>query len=259
MSDLGYRIAVLSCVPLRSEPNDRAEQVSQILAGEIVAVLSECDGNWMELCSQEDGYTGFADPRHFIKTTSSTDDARTVVNAPISRWVFEESKQALVLPAGSFLISDEQGFLLGGKRVTPKDEKPLGEELSSMNKAALQFLGAPYQWGGRTVLGIDCSGLVQTAARLVGTRLLRDASQQAEVGEIVEWEDRGVEDLAFFKNKDGKITHVGILTSRYQIVHASGEVRVDQLIEKGIIHSESGELTHTLSHIRRLVELRAGN
>jgi cell wall-associated NlpC family hydrolase len=164
-----------------------------------------------------------------------------------------------VLPAGSYLISDDHGYHLVGKRVSPIDDDSVGDKPSSMNEVALQFLGAPYHWGGRTVLGVDCSGLVQTAARLVGTRLLRDASEQAEVGEIVEWEERGVDDLAFFKNEDGKITHVGILTSRDLIVHASGEVRVDILSEEGIIHSNSAELTHTLSHLRRLVELRSGN
>ena len=65
-SDLNILVCVLPSVPLRAEPNDRSEQVSQILAGEVViAQDEECKGNWILVDSLEDGYRGYADPRHF--------------------------------------------------------------------------------------------------------------------------------------------------------------------------------------------------
>ena len=253
MSDHGYRIAKLSCVPLRAEPSDKAEQVSQILAGEIVIVLSECEGNWFEVTCLFDGYKGYADPRHFLVITDMCEGERKVVNTPLCKWVDSETKLPLILPAGSMLSSNLHGEYLGSKLILGEGENPFGEIPYSIHEAAMQFLGAPYQWGGRTMLGIDCSGLTQIAARLTGIRLLRDASDQAEQGESVEWGNRCVNDLAFFKNKEGKITHVGILTSREKIVHASGEVRIDGLSEEGIIHSVTGELTHVMSHLRRFL------
>ena len=54
----------------------------------------------------------------------------------------------------------------------------------------------------------------------------------------VDWEDREVGDLVFFKNKGSKITHVGILMNDHQIIHASGEVRIDVITHEGIIHSK---------------------
>ncbi len=252
MSDFGYRIAKLSCVPLRAKPSDTAEQVSQILAGEIVIVLSECEGNWFEVTCLYDGYKGFADPRHFSIITDLNSSERKVVNTPLSKWIDPQTKRSITLPAGAILYSKFEGEYLGDKLIWGDVENPFGASPYSIHEAALQFLGAPYQWGGKTVLGIDCSGLSQIAARLVGVRLLRDASEQAEQGESVEWGNRCVNDLAFFKNSEGKITHVGILISRDKIIHASGEVRIDRLIEVGIIHSESEKKTHQMSHLRRL-------
>ena len=75
---------------------------------------------------------------------------------------------------------------------------------------------------------------------------------KAQQGVSVDWEDREVGDLAFFKNKGSKITHVGILMNDDQIIHASGEVRKDGITHEGIIHSKTGEKTHEFSHIRRM-------
>ena len=59
-------------------------------------------------------------------------------------------------------------------------------------------------------------------------------------------------DLAFFHNKEGKIIHVGILNGEGLIIHASGCVRIDKFTKEGIIHAETGYLTHTLNRIKRV-------
>jgi cell wall-associated NlpC family hydrolase len=58
-------------------------------------------------------------------------------------------------------------------------------------------------------------------------------------------------DLAFFDNPLGKITHVGILLSGSQIIHASGKVRIDSIDQAGILNTDTGERTHSLRLIKR--------
>ena len=110
-------------------------------------------------------------------------------------------------------------------------------------------------WGGRTMLGIDCSGLVQVVLKSCGVSVLRDASLQAKQGDDVSFENRTAGDLAFFKNDKGNIVHVGIVMDNGEIIHSSGKVRIDKLDSKGIINIETGEYSHILSHLKRVKNL----
>ena len=116
----------------------------------------------------------------------------------------------------------------------------------------MEWLNAPYLWGGRSILGVDCSGFVQVNFKLMGIDLPRDAWQQAQTGEPVKkLKDAVKGDLAFFDDKD-EIVHVGILLGTDSIIHASGKVRIDSMDKKGITNNETGKRTHSLRAIRRL-------
>ena len=116
--------------------------------------------------------------------------------------------------------------------------------------AAEAFLNAPYLWGGRSIWGIDCSGLVQAVAQMLRINMPRDAYQQALCGSLVMWDQRKPGNLAYFANVDGKVTHVGILLDDDRIIHAYGKVRIDQLTANGIVNEQTGLLTHKLFDIR---------
>jgi len=132
------------------------------------------------------------------------------------------------------------------------------EETNSQNliPLALQYLNAPYLWGGKSILGIDCSGLVQVVFAMSGIQLNRDASEQVESGQAIDsLSETKPGDLAFFENSNGKIIHVGILLNSHQIIHASGWVKVEAIDSTGIVSAQTGEYTHKLRAIKRIVSV----
>ncbi len=125
-------------------------------------------------------------------------------------------------------------------------------ESAAITQAALDYLDVPYIWGGKSKYGIDCSGFCQQVYKQFGITLPRDAYLQAELGEVVGFlPEAQPGDLAFFDNEEGRITHVGMMLSSEEIVHASGKVRIDKIDQHGIINKETGERTHRLRIIKR--------
>ena len=100
-------------------------------------------------------------------------------------------------------------------------------------------MGVPYHWGGRCGWGFDCSGLTSLAAALVGIGVPRDASMQHERGLEVDLGQEQLDDVVFFSNDKGQITHVGITDGEGRVIHASGEVRIDVLKGDGLHRHET--------------------
>jgi len=99
--------------------------------------------------------------------------------------------------------------------------------------------------------GIDCSGLIQNAFKSSIFSLPRDASLQVNIGNHIQWENRAIDDVVFFKSKSGNVTHVGILTSKDTIIHAHGKVRIDKIDTKGIWNSELEWYSHLTFCVKR--------
>ena len=94
--------------------------------------------------------------------------------------------------------------------------KPVGEVETDPAAVAERFLGAPYQWGGRESLGLDCSGLSQAALFACGKACPRDADQQAQMGRAIGRAEFGRGDLVFWRG------HMAIGLDETRIVHANG-------------------------------------
>lgn len=200
---------------LRRAPSPAAEQLDQLLFGELFEVLDEADG-WAFGRAVRDGYVGYVEaaalggpcaaPTHTVRALRTYGFSAPSIKAP---------------PTGLYSMN----ALLAAERGEGRFVKTAGgwfveEHLVAVDHAeadyvavAEQFVGTPYQWGGRESLGLDCSGLVQQALYASGRACPRDSDQQAEMGEPVEVLRRG--DLVFWRG------HVAIMTSETDIIHAN--------------------------------------
>ena len=240
-------ICTQSWVPLRAQSSSASEMVSSLLFGESCILLDK-ESDWLRVKCLHDEYEGWI-PENYL-TVQSEEHTGWDKKVYVHGAVMQNSGARIDLSPGSIIPSsmecviDHSIFRYGDARVF---------EPESIDAAGLSslFLHSPYLWGGRSVWGIDCSGLVQVVYGILGKKLPRDASQQVSAGCNVNFNERLSGDLAFF-DKNGKITHVGIVLSDNSIIHASGKVRLDILTESGINNRETGQITHTLSCIKRI-------
>lgn len=236
-----YGICLFGFVPLRAAASHTAEQVSQLLWGEVYELLGEQAG-WYEVRSLADGYTGWLHEAQHSSRTAGPWLAEPFVRGVAMVQVCNEVGERRWLSHGSFWVA---GWQVCWQEASVSDEEhPLVRE-------ALRYLGTPYLWGGKTIWGTDCSGLVQQAARACGVPLPRDAWQQAGHGEPVSFESRQAGDLAFFLNDKGRVHHVGICLSDGRLLHASGSVRINQLTTEGVCRPD-GTYSHHSPFVRRI-------
>lgn len=248
---LGYCIVSIS--PVRSERKDSSEMVTQLLFGELVTI-EEIDAPWCKIISYSDNYPGYVDIKH-IHFLTEKELNRWLEGLSFQRDLIRKIETPWGIQSifrGSFIsVEHKSNFNIGNDHFKFLD-KSKEKSFNSPFEAAQEYLNTPYLWGGKSPFGIDCSGLVQSIFRFFEINLPRDASQQIEYGMTIPFEDLEEGDVAFFQNKEQKIHHVGILDGNGSIIHASGFVRIDPIVETGIIHSDTGQLTHKLHSIKRM-------
>jgi len=246
----------LAVIPMRAQPDERSEQISQVLFGESFEIL-EWKESWAQIITAHDGYKGWIGRLQFVMLGHMAyqqlqqEPPRLTYRAITQAWKIRDNS-VLYLPAGSSL-----SFLNGTTCVIEKEKfEILGQigQNESIDLVAKSFINTPYMWGGRTHFGIDCSGFTQVVFKLKGTQLKRDASLQAGQGiPVKSLSEAFIGDLAFFANAEDKVTHVGMLLNREHIIHASGKVKIDLMDEKGIYSEEQQRYTHKLHSIRRII------
>jgi hypothetical protein len=252
-----FGICNLSIVPLRFEPSDRSEQVSQILFGEHFTILEKTP-KWTKIEVAFDSYIGWIDNKQFIEIEESQfqylQDSPIILNSDLIEYISTPNNLLIPISLGSSLsflenetINKEHYSFDGIKTCGIKNKK-------NILNTAFMYLNTPYLWGGKSPFGIDCSGFTQMVYKLNGYKIFRDASQQATQGEALSFiEESEPGDLAFFDNDEGVITHVGIMMDDNYIIHASGKVRIDRLDHLGIYNVDNGRHTHKLRVIKKII------
>jgi gamma-D-glutamyl-L-lysine dipeptidyl-peptidase len=256
-----FGICYLSTIPVRSIPSDTAEMVTQVILGELFEIL-ETRGSWELIRISYDGYEGWIDSKQYLPLQPL--EFESILQQPIALCADLlnistcENGEKLVVPFGSNLpFYTGESFRIGDKTYSFAGETMLITEESQVQKlpeTALKLLNVPYMWGGRSPLGMDCSGFVQLVYKLHGIFLPRDAQQQATVGQAIDFLNEAMPgDLAFFDNEDGRIVHVGILLASDMVIHASGQVRTDFIDHHGIYNPVLGRYSHKLRLIKRIL------
>ncbi len=214
-------------VPLRRAPRPDAGLDTEALMGETVVVYDEDDEGWSWVQLDRDGYVGWMPSHGLLKTvpvafTHRVTALRTFVypapsiKEPPLQWLSLGSRLAIrsmrEVNGRMFAVTSEGGVVVANHLA------PLDATETDPVAVAERFLGAPYLWGGRSSLGLDCSGLVQTAFEACGTLLPRDADlQEKAAGSPVSLDPatwrRG--DLLFWPG------HVAIVRDEASFIHAN--------------------------------------
>jgi cell wall-associated NlpC family hydrolase len=211
--------ASFAVAAVRRAPSPTAEQLTQLLHGEGFEVLERRDG-WGFGQATRDGYVGWVRLEALAPAVGPAPDHWVWA---LGAYVFSEasikSAPSLRLSMNALVrveaVEDRFARLAGGGFVAARHLRALGDWAGDPAAAALQYLNAPYLWGGRDSLGIDCSGLVQQAHAACGHALPRDSDQQAALGATVEAGALARGDLVFWRG------HVGLMLDPATLLHAN--------------------------------------
>jgi cell wall-associated NlpC family hydrolase len=235
--------------------------VSQLVLGETGRV-EEPSGEWRRITAELDGYGGWMHAGYVVETDAATADCW---RAEAGGWSLGATLRvggrrirlplrARVATAGAQVrLPDGTGGELVEGEVPPAEAVAAAARMQPAERWALEhFEGAPYEWGGVTPWGVDCSGLVQSAFAARGMRLPRDAALQVEHGAPVVLEAARPGDLLFFRGESGdRITHVAFAAEGDALIHsavACGGV----LLEPWGPGSRAAGLRERLVAVRRL-------
>ena len=266
-----YVINRCPVTPVREEPSEAAEQATQLLFGELCEVV-EHRSSWTKIRSTIDGQTGWVSCKMMMPVGDAAIaglgvEAQAVIAAPMAVATDVATGEQLMLTIGTRLPNYANGrFEVLGKQylidstsvyrleaIGQLGNQAKGEDIV---RVARTLLNVAYLWGGKNMMGYDCSGFTQTLYSVFGINLLRNAREQVTQGKLVSsLAESQPGDLVFFDHADRdpnatRISHVGMLLSPTEVIHCSGCVHIDRIDDQGIYLS-NGEMTHHLVQIRR--------
>ena len=246
---------------VRRHPRTSAPLDTEALFGEQVRVLDQAAGwAWVQL--YRDSYVGYVaaddlsrDPieaTHRVQALGTFIYPEPDIKAPI----------ALHLPLGALVAVDDEDArfarLTTGGFVVCRHLVDLGRHARDFVDVAERFIGTPYLWGGRTRIGLDCSGLVQIALEAAGFASPRDSDMQAAgLGESVRVPDslEGLErgDMVFWPG------HVGIMVDGVMLLHANAHHMAVAVEPLKVAADRIRRLDSPISAIKRLPALSSAS
>ena len=211
---------IANTAPVQRHPSPDAPTDTQLLFGETFTVYEDKDG-WSWGQAALDDYVGYAPsaalappgapPTHSVAVPRTFVYRDADIKSPPLIWLSMNSQVAVSERDGNFSRLDNQGWVYSAHLAKP------GETAKDFVAVAESFLGTPYLWAGKDSLGLDCSGLVQTAMQRAGLGCPRDSDMQAELGAPVAIDFNAIRrgDLVFWKG------HVAIIQNANNLLHAN--------------------------------------
>lgn len=236
-----------SYTAIRSEPRSGAEMISSLLFGESYQIIEKNNG-WLNIITDYDQYSGWISESNYYEYIEYTKIVTSLYCKASTK------DKTLYIPCGSKIPSNDKLTLDGETyqiyhNLKGYEHLPLHLRIV---KTAKSFLNTPYIWGGKSFMGIDCSGFIQMVFKTENIFIPRDTSQQIKNGISIKFDDIKTGDLVFFSAPDKEnVNHVGMITNGKEIIHASGKVKIDTLKPEGIFMNNI--LKYKLLDIKRFI------
>ena len=258
-----YAVVLTPLVPVRNEASEKSEMVTQLVFGDLLTIVDEA-GEWVEVVNYFDNYRGWVTGKMLTTLSKEeynqlTSSKPAIVRLPLLDIKEKNKNMPIRVSIGATLPGYDylsQQMRVAGRIFTIKNKSVYKTDktlLKDILRTATYFINTPYLWGGKSIMGIDCSGFVQIVYRMHNIDLPRDASQQINYGRRIDsFVDICPGDLAFFHNDKGNVVHVGIVYTPNQIIHCSGNVHTDKLTQEGIWSYELEKFTHRNILFKRL-------
>ena len=225
--------------PVHKEPVFSSELISQALMWENVKI-QETHENWYQI-RMEDGYDGWIHSFYLNYCEPLSVEHTFVTNRAVP--VFYETdklkKIATLLSYGTYVpVAEKNGDFLkiylpdGNSGYMEPQKQVMKASRESIIKLAKSLLSVPYLWGGKSSFGYDCSGYVQMVLKTVGIDIQRDTSLQIRTKNLdkIHVDEAKPGDLLFFL-ENNRTNHVAFLIGEGKIIHCSGQVKIEPIIE----------------------------
>lgn len=209
---------ILGHTPLRAGPSTSAGIASEVLFGEVFTIYERRDGWAWGQCAS-DFYVGYISeaalaaprtPTHRVTATSTPLLPAPDIKRPATDLLPMNAEIEVVGIEGAFFRIAPRGYIFTAHLAPTTQTEPDYVEIAE------RFLGAPYLWGGKTIAGLDCSGLVQIALQASGINAPRDSDQQeSALGTPIALSDARRGDLIFWKG------HVAFVRDADTLLHAN--------------------------------------